>query len=297
MNYYNVSTKEALEAGRMKLKYIPMALVYPGGWALYAAVYQRLFLDELEWNPFSMFDNLFFVFLVFLAGLGLSVAWRSFHSAVWKIWVLENVQDAHRVYQLAVSEGMIYERFSWSNTLEYRTHDQKISLEELEKRLDGPRQMEVERTINTAAGDQSIPYSPFTPITYVVISLFFLVYIFNREPSQFGISVYFYLIFLIPAGIVLVRWLPRFLKPAPLRFNNKELTVKDEPPVAWTSITDIRIEQRQEIRYRTTYLVVEITGEGPIELNIDQLKGSAVEIEDTLYQYWTLAKQQSKPNA
>ncbi|MCC6413948.1 MAG: hypothetical protein IT270_20030 [Saprospiraceae bacterium] len=289
MNYYNISTKEALEAGKMNLKYIPMGLIYLGSMSVLVFMFKGFFLNEPNWEPFAIFSNPFLIFLFPLAGLVLSFAWRSFHSAAWKIWVLENVQDVHRVFQLAVSEGMIFERSSWMNKLEYRTYDQKIRLEELEQRLDKPRQMEVAGSMGLA-GEQAIPYSINSILVQaiVVVGMFAGFYAFTSGKTAFPIQ-----IFIIPVvfiGFHLVRWIPRFNSPAPLRFNNKELTVTNHPPVAWTNISDIRMESRKQGKSSTMYLVVETTGSGTLELNIGELKGSSAEIEDTLYQYWALAK-------
>ncbi len=237
-------------------------------------------------------DQPWIFFTLPLAGLVGSFAWRSFHSAAWKIYVLENVQDVHRVYQLAVSEGMIFERDSWMNKLEYRSYDQKYRLEELEKRLDEPRQMEMAGTINTA-GEQAIPYSPTIPIIQGFSILGFLAAIFVANSGKSEIPAPFYMVPVIIAGFIMVRWLPRFSKPAPLRFTNKELTVTDHPPVAWNNITDLRMESRRHGKSRTTFLVVETVTSGTIELNVGELKGSSSEIEDTLYQYWALAKKAS----
>lgn len=293
MNYYNVSTKEALEAGKMNLKYIPFALMFSGGIAVLVLMFSGFIFEKPLFSSTTMhIDQPWIFFSLPLAGLAASFAWRSFHSAAWKIWVLENVQDIHRVYQLAVSEGMIYKRGSWMNNLEYRTYDQKIRLEELEQRLDGVRQMEVAGSMGLA-GEQSIPYSPTIPIMQGFSILGFLVAIFVMNSGKSEIPAPFFMVPVIIAGFILIRWLPRFSKPAPLRFNNKELTVTDHPPVAWTNITDIRMESRQHGKSRTTYLVVETTGSGTLELNVGELKGSTAEIEDTLYQYWALAKKQA----
>lgn len=292
MNYYTVFTQEALQAGRMNLKYIPLGILYLGGLSVPFFMFKGYFSQEPGWDAFALFDNPLLLIVFPLAGLVLSFVWRSFHSAAWKIWALENVQDIHRLYKLAKGEGMIFERDSWMNKLEYRSYDQKYRLEELEKRLDANRQMEIAGTINTA-GEQAIPYSTTIPFIQAFAILGFLTAIFVANPGKGSIPIPFYIIPLIMVGFILFRWWPRAYKPAPLRFNNKELMVTDHPPVAWTSITDLRIENRQQGKSRTSYLVVETIGSGTLELNIGELKGSANAIEDTLYQYWALAKKAS----
>lgn len=289
MNYYNVSTKEALQAGRMNLKYIPLGLIYLGSTSVLIFMFKGFFLNDPNWEASAFSNNFFLLFLLPLAGLVLSLVWRSFHSAAWKIWVLENVQDVHRVYQLAVSEGLIFERDSWMNRFEYKTYDQKSRLEELEQRLDKPRQMELAGSMGLA-GEQEIPYSLQSILTqaFLVVGVFAGFYAFTSGKGVFPVQ-----IFVIPAvfiGFLLIRWIPRFNNPAPLRFNNKELMVTDHPPMSWTSITDIRIEMRQQGKSKTPFLVVKTSGAGAVELNIDELKGTAADIEDTLYQYWALAK-------
>lgn len=295
MNYYNVSTKEALEAGRMNLKYIPYGILGLTGLAMVWYVWYMLFNERKndfgELNDDVAFPGL--VFLVPAAGYVLSVVWRNLHSAAWKIYVLENVQDVHRAFKLAESEGMIFGPGSLLNKLEYRSVDQREKLSVLETRLSEPRQFEA-ATGTPVYEEQSFRYAfrMAAGQSLTIVGFFAGIYFFTQRESAELPPI----VFLVPIGIMAFlayRWVPRFNGPPPIRFDARQLTLGNNPPVLWKDVTDLYTEKRSSGKSTIPWLVVKFAEGGVYALALNEIDGSPAEIEDTLYQHWAIAKKQA----
>lgn len=279
---YFVSVNEAIRAGRVNLKTIPTILAACG-----VVVYFLLFFG---WrSEVRQFHPVLF-FLIPASSVIFALAWRSFHSAAWKIWALENVQDVHRLYQVALANGMIFERGSWLNKLEFKNADQRRQLASLEVRLDQPRQMEQPASFGSAGG-REFGYS-FRSIALQMIGILpviGVIYFVTGKFQFFPLGVFI----IILAGIMLFQWVPLLGKPAPIRFNDTALTIKENPPVAWRNITNIYLKKKQHGKNSITMLVVETNTNSPeITLDIANIDEKDDEIEQVLYDYWVRGLQQ-----
>ncbi|MEO6037141.1 MAG: hypothetical protein ABIQ93_01930 [Saprospiraceae bacterium] len=290
---YYVSVSEAIRAGRMNLRYIPLTLIISTGLVYTILFLKNFFLPAAHGNQGDHFpQQIFSLFLIPFSGFILAFVWRSVHSVAWKIWALENVQDVHRLYQIAINKGMIYERDSWLNKLEYKTAEQREQLADLETRLDQPRQMEGPAG-SGLGGEQTFGYSLKRALLqlWIFLPFFVVVYLMNGTFQFFPFG--FFLIFI--GGFLLVKWLPRMGKPAPIRFDDSGLTIQKNPPMAWLDITNLSVETRPQGKNSVKMLVIETRGQPKnIELNIDDLEGGNDEIEQTLYDYWVRGMKPSK---
>ncbi len=281
---YFVSVSEAIRAGRLNLRTIPSIVAFGG-----LAFYFLLFFDAFGVRIVTRQFNPALLFLIPVSSLIFAFIWRSFHTAAWKIWALENVQDVHRLYQVALSQGMINKPDSWLIKLEYKTADQRQRLANLETRLDQPRQMEEPSSTLGIGEPREFPYSLNRALLEVIMCLpvFVIIYFVTGKFEFFP----FGLILIVLIGFMLFRWLPRIGKPAPIRFDAATLRIKDNPPLAWRDITNIYVEKKSDGERSETVLVVETnTTPARLDLQLSELVGRSDEIEQTLYNYWVQGK-------
>ncbi len=286
-NPYFTTVPEAIERGRRDLITIPGRFVMAGALAWGFIFFKSIWLPALHGDGFSNFRQ------TALLGIGISLVsvaaallWRGLHSADWKIWALENVQDAHRLYQLAEAKGMIWARKSWLNFLEFRTHEQQERLAELEMRLDKPRQMEV-ATPSGMLETRVFRYSFKKFLLQIgVLALFFG----GFTAAGFGGGGFFPFgfFFLIVVVVQLVRWLPRLRLPEAIRLDADGITLRKRPTVAWADVADIFLEHRQQGKSSTRFLVVKTKEETPkpVEIDTADLDADDVEIEAAAHEFW-----------
>jgi hypothetical protein len=289
--HYSVSVKDAIRAGKKNLIYIPLALIFiPSIIIAYTFFKNDSLLSNVSIPIFESIPN-FNPILLQLLGVVCATLWRNFHVVSWKIWAFENVKDVHRLYQIACNKGMISQRGSWLNRLEYKNSDQRQRLAKLEARLDEPRQMETPAGFDLGS-ERSLNYSLKT--TGLQFLFFLLVFggitVAHNQLSSFPLfPLYFFTAFFVV--IHSIRWIPRIGKPAPIRLTNTTLTIKDNQPIAWSNITDIYIETRRQRKTKYVVLIITTNTKPPeLELEISEIEGGADKVEQMLYDYWVRGK-------
>ena len=286
---YTIAVKDAIEAGKKNLLLIPslpfkilvaVGTVFPvlifSKWGILSRqIFEEYFWASLVLTIFAIFWN---------------IGWRSLHSAAWKIWALENVIDAHRLYEIAERRGMIYKRDNWLGKLEYKTREQTERLAELEQRLLLPRQMEntglLGKPMETTAFKYEFNRLVLTVIPFLVFGIIAVLWM------KTVIALFF------PFGLVMAIALGRVIylstRPASLVLTPQDLQFKNDYPIPWKIIHTLRVENRPYGRSTKDYLVIGLEHVGhPVEYDISDLGKSVAEIEETLYEYWTWGKKQA----
>jgi len=286
---YYVSVREAIDSGKRNLKYIPaifaiFGLAIPGALFLKFNFFNGPHEEGMAPFPFPIY----YLFVIAAGCLLAGFIWKSCHSAAWKIWALENVQDAHRLYQVAESNEMIYGRDHWLNNLEYKSGLQRSRLADLETRLDEPRQLEVPGN-GPRSGETEFVYSMnrfFVQLGMVLAFFGYAFYISKGEmpfPLLIGVIIF--------AGFTAYKWVPRLSQPAPIRLDETALTIQKYQPVPWEKITNIFIDNVKEGKTKVKTLVIESQITPPISFDISDINSTSEAIEETLYQYWVRGKQ------
>lgn len=286
MLMYTIAVKDAIEAGKKNLLLIPALpfkmLVVAG------SVFPVMIFSK--WGNLSrqIFEEYFWIiFGLAIFSVLWNIAWRSLHSAAWKIWALENVVDAHRLYEIAERRGMIYNQENWLGKLEYKTAEQAERLAALELRLFQARQMEDLGLTGKPLEEIQFKFNIKRQILLVVPFLAAGLLAYMISGSIFP--------FLLPFGAFIVFILLRALylseKPPVLILTPQHLQISKQTPIPWKSIKVLRVERRTEGRAQKNYLVV-ASDYGTIEHDISEVGNSAAEVEESLYEYWVWGKKQ-----
>lgn len=285
---YTIPVKDAIEAGKKNLvsiPAIPLKIFIIASFSLPILVFKGR-----DWGLGNIFHEYFWVlFIVSILALLWSILWRSLHSAAWKIWALENVTDAHRLYEVAERKGMIYKRNSWLNKLEFKTREQAEQLEALELRLLQPRQMEysgLSKPLEEIQFKYELKREAIAALPFMVLAI---------AVSYFtGNLLFLFFPFGLVGIFILGSAFYRISKPPSLTLTPQALQIKQAPPIPWKDIEALRVERRQHGKSTLNYLVADLMPpQGSVELDISGLGNSVSEVEETLYEYWAWGKKQA----
>lgn len=282
---YFTTVHEAIQKGKMNLQTIPYGIMLAGGGASALLFFQKFWFPLSSGQPPVDFNQTIFKFMgLSLLGVVAGFAWRNFHSAAWKIWAFENVQDIHRLQQLAEQKNMINKRGSFFNNFEFATADQRARLAELETRLDEPRKMEAPTNL-LAAESREFKYS-MKMLAFQVLGIVPFFFIMRSMTGKFEFFP-FGLFLIIFVGAMAFRWLPRIGQLAPLRLDADGFYLKKEPLVPWGEVENITLETRRRGKHSFTVLVFSLKNvEKPLEIDLSDIEGDNDGIEAAANEFW-----------
>lgn len=257
----NVTVEQALNRGRWQLKYLPMIVTFGcigGGFFLSA---QNIFVDWI-------------IPVGFLVGFLMGWLVWSYFVMEWKIWAYENVRNIHELQRKAVEEKLIWDSGSWFEKTEFKNHEQKQKL----------KQLEIKFLIEDLFKDDiSVPKE--TVIFYSRITILFLLglylsvcflgiyFLFDRE--------YIGLLFLGLGLYLSFDQIKKVREKSPqIVINDKGIKLKNENLIAWNKIFNDRVYCKSNGKSSTNYLAF-----NEEEIVIDDLSIKFKKLENLLHVY------------
>lgn len=258
----NVTVKQALQKGRIKLVFLPLALIFVcftisvylhetvmiGGWVLAVGFVVGFLLAWLTW---------------------------SYLVVGWKIWAYENVRNVNELKRKAIEQNLIWSDGSWFERTEIKSYEQKQKLRQLEKKF---LEKDVFKDDINIPTETLVFYSKWSLVIEVcmalfVISLGFYLYYDNKS--------FWLAIILVAIGTYIIY---DFYKKAKDRspqiiLNEHGITLKEEGFFSWNDIYNDRVFVTAG-NNSVTYLAF-----NDIQIEINEMNISAEHAENLLHVY------------
>jgi hypothetical protein len=256
-----VSVEQALNKGRLQLKYLPMITTF-------SCIGVSIFLFYLK-----KFDG-WIVFAGFVIGFSLGWLVWSYFVNIWKIWAYENVRNLHELKRKAIEENLIWESGSWFEKTEFRNYEQKQKLNQLEKKF-------LEEDI--FKDDLSVPKETIIRYSRITIFFLFIIYLFIAVTGVYFVleKEYFGLVPLAVGLYMSYNQIKKILDKNPQIIINAEgIKLKDEQLFKWKNIRNDRVFTQKRGKNTTTYLAF-----NDEMIDIDELDIKRKELENILHVY------------
>lgn len=124
---------QALKRGRRLLLITPLSIVA----LLTTGTAAFFYVKDISSGKYVLF-----IFLAILLGSALAWIWWSYWVVKWKLWAYAEVKDFHLLYRRAVNGKLVWPMGSVYEKTEFRSGDDARRIDELEDRLEEPRQRE-----------------------------------------------------------------------------------------------------------------------------------------------------------
>lgn len=257
----NVTVDEAIEKGRLQLKFLPFVVTFGCiGAGIYLAVQ----------GIYPIWIALVGFLVGFLSGW---LVW-SYFVMKWKIWAYENVRNINELQRKAVEEKLIWETGSWFEKTEFKDYQQKQKLKQLEKKF---LEKDVYNDDSTVIEETVIVFCTTTVVIlllmYLMIGLAGAWILFTKE--YIGLAP-------LALGIYLsYNQIKKLIDTKPqIIISERGIKLKQEDFISWDKIHNDRIYNESNGKSTTTYLIFNEEKIVIGEMNIKQN-----ELENLLHVY------------
>jgi hypothetical protein len=259
----NVTVKQALQKGRIKLVFLPLAIIL-------VCVLVSVYLKKVE-----MMDN----WVVIVGGIiGFLLAWLAWSYLVvgWKIWAYENVRNVNELKRKAIEQNLIWKDGSWFGRTEIINYEQKQKLKQLEKKF---LEKDVYKDDLNVPKETLVFYSKSNLAFELVISLFLIAsggYLYYSDKP-----IWLALIMIAIGGYSLYSWYKKINEKSPqIILNEQGITLKESGFFSWDDIDNDRVYTKSSGKTSTTCLAFNYE-----EVEIDGLDIDAEDVENLLHVY------------
>jgi hypothetical protein len=263
----NVTVKESISKGRLKLIYLPIILVL-------SFIGLGIYLKTIE----LIEDWMIAVFVL----LGFLLAWLawSYFVVEWKIWAFENVRNVHELKRKAIQNNLIWKEGSWFNKTEIINYEQKQKLKHLERKF---LEKDVFYDDLNISKETLIYYSKGIIVfgfIFGIGAVGFSIYSFLENATN-----YVYLLFVGLGAFFLYQSIVKIISKSPqLEINSRGIKFAKTTLMEWKFINNEFVDIRRSGKHVSHYLVFNYQNSHQ-EIRIDDLGTNLEKLEKLLQVY------------
>jgi hypothetical protein len=262
-----VSVEAALKRGNLLLKVAPLAVIFMG----------------MGLSGFILPGTGMPGWLIAVCFVGsFAAGWLVWSILVthWRIWALTHVRNVHSLFDIAVSEKLIWPTGSWFERTEIRTAEQRAMIEALAVRASVPDVWNDDPLVPTMTELRwSRTEHAVTLVVGIVVVGIGVYMVVNEISKLWGLAMV--AITIIVGG----KDVPRLRdRPAQITIDEHGITLVDKAHFTWANITRERVVTKGS--GRSSYTALEFQHPvGSVEVKIDQMDMSKEELRHRLRVY------------